>query len=90
VNGGAIARELFESSSIDDVASRWVDDAPQHTFVSADVDGDVVTVVIVGPQTGAPDAGELQAALVAELGRDVGVDVRLVIEERTRLAAGGG
>jgi hypothetical protein len=64
------------------VSSRWADEAAAFDLVETRVDGQRVTVVLVGPPRGAPSAVELHESLEDEFGRDVVTDVRIALQER--------
>jgi uncharacterized hydrophobic protein (TIGR00271 family) len=82
VNSGQIAANAFEIDEVRQTSIEWVDEAPRYDFAQSRIDGDLVTVVIIGPADGAPPAAGLRQRIVEELGRDVVVDLRLVVQER--------
>lgn len=82
VNNVQVATNLFDVSSIDDAVDDWIEPHPEHGVVSTDVNGNVVTVAIIGPAEGAPRAADLAELLEAELSRNMTADVRLIVEER--------
>lgn len=82
INGNEIASDGFRQSTIEDAIRNELDDNPQHRLDDATIDGDTVTVTIIGPAADAPTATEFLEVLADGLGRDVDVDLRLVIEER--------
>lgn len=82
LNGAEITANAFETGTVRRVAQGWADEAAAFDLVETRVDGQRVTVVLVGPPRGAPSAVELHESLEDELGRDVVTDVRIVLQER--------
>lgn len=82
VNNVQVATNLFDASSIDDAVDEWIEPHPEHGVVRTEVDGNIVTVAIIGPADGAPNAADLAQLLDLELGRRMTADVRLIVEER--------
>lgn len=82
VNNVQVATNLFDASSIDDAVDEWISRHPDHGVVRTDVNGDTVTVAIIGPADGAPNAADLAQLLDTELDRRMTADVRLIVEER--------
>lgn len=82
LNGAEITANAFETGTVRRVAQGWADEAAAFDLVETRVDGKRVTVVLIGPPSGAPSAEELHASLQNELGRDVVTDVRIVLQER--------
>ncbi|MFK7918585.1 MAG: DUF389 domain-containing protein [Ilumatobacter sp.] len=92
LNNLHVATNLFDASTIEDTVDEWIAPHPEHGVVRINTDGDVVTVAIIGPAGGAPNAADLAALLDNELDRRMTADVRLIVEERdiARSDAGGG
>ena len=82
LNGAQVTSNLFDQSRTESSVEEWLQDSPLHRMVSADIDDDVVTAVVVGPSAGLPDVQLLAAELTDELDRDISADVRLIVEER--------
>ncbi|MFW2335190.1 DUF389 domain-containing protein [Ilumatobacter sp.] len=88
LNGAEIAADAFDQAAVEDTVDDWLDEFPDHGLARIDRDGSEVTVVVVGPSDGAPDAQSLADALTADQGRAVTATVRLLVEERD-VATGG-
>jgi len=88
LNGAEIAADAFDQAAVEESVDEWLDDFPAHGLARIDRDGDEVTVVVVGPSDGAPDAQSLADALTADLDRVVTATLRLLVEERD-VATGG-
>jgi len=82
LNGAQVAADLLNESSVENTVAEWVAPHPSHGVVRITVDGDVVSVTIVGPADDAPSAADLAALLDEEFGRPMTADVRLIVEER--------
>lgn len=82
LNGTETATNLFEQSRMETTVAGWLSDAPLHRLVSAHIDNDTVTAVVVGPSDGLPAVPDLADDLGAALSRTIEVDVRLIVEER--------
>ena len=88
INGAQITADLFEQSAVDDAVAGWLGDAGDHSLVRTDVDGETITVVIVGPSDGAPTASSLADHLADALERPVTAQLRLIVEERSVASRG--
>ena len=82
LNGAQTASNLLEQSRMESTVDDWLTDAPLHNLVSADIDDDTVTAVVVGPSDGLPAVPKLADSLADALNRGIDVDVRLIVEER--------
>lgn len=82
LNGAELASNALGEARLAGTVEAWLADSPLHRLVDTDVDGDVVTVVVVGPSDGLPDVDQLDAELTAAFRQEVTADVRLVVEER--------
>lgn len=82
LNGAQAAANLFQQSQVEETVDHWLSDSPLHRLVSAKIDDDTATVVILGPSEGLADINELDRDLTSALDRDISVDVRLIVEER--------
>ncbi len=87
LNGAELAANALEIGTTREVAEDWADEAPDHDLVEVRLDGDRVTVVVIGPPTDPPTAEDLRTRLVDSRGDDVVVDVRLLVQRRD--VAGG-
>lgn len=88
LNGTQSAQNLFEQSRTESTIEDWLAETATHRFVSADIDGDTVTTVVIGPVDGLPAVQDLASDLSESLDRSITVDLRLIVEER--LTATGG
>ena len=82
LNGAQITADTLRQSTVDSTISDWLPDDGPHRLVNADVSGDTVTAVVVGPSDGLPDVASLAEDLSAELDDTVTVNLSLVVEER--------
>jgi uncharacterized membrane protein len=93
LNGAEITANAFEAGTINRVTKEWMDEYERFDLVETRLDGKTVTVVLIGPPSGTPEAEDLHAALEEELGREVITDVRVVLQRRFLIesepAAGG-
>ena len=90
VNGIEATTDAILVASADAAVEDWLERGPGdpvHSLVETRVEGDEVTVVIVGPSEGVPEVDRLAEDLQAELGRPVTVDLRVVVEERLTASA---
>lgn len=85
INGGQIAANALDRDNVDRAAFDWITTTPEFNLVSTRIDGDRVTVVVIGPAAGSPNIAGLREGLIEELGRDVIADVRIVVQERETL-----
>jgi len=88
LNGTEVADALFDEGRVTRTVESWLDPYPAHDLVDVELDGSMVTAVVVGPTAGRPPADDLADDLAATLGRTVTADVRLVVEERERAVSG--
>ena len=82
INGAEVARNAFEQSRIETVVAEWVEPSERFSVANVSVDGDTVTVVVIGPDRGRPTTQPLADELSGELDRSITVVVRHVVEER--------
>lgn len=82
LNGAQLTRDAFADQQVSQVVDDWLESFDRHNVVSAQLDDDLLTAVIVGPTDGAPKALSLAELASSEFGRDMTADVRLVVEER--------
>ena len=84
LNGNEITANAFEKGTVRQVTKEWLEDSPDHDLVESRVEGDSVTVVLIGSPTDLPDPDTLHAALEEELGHEVSTEVRIVPQRRLR------
>ncbi|MEM9565835.1 MAG: DUF389 domain-containing protein [Actinomycetota bacterium] len=89
LNGAEIARNTFEQSRVETMVAEWMEPAELFATAQVGIDGDMVTVVVVGPDEGLPAAQPLADDLSMELGRAITVDVRHVVEQRVTVTGSG-
>ncbi len=89
LNGAEIARNTLEQSRVEATVAEWVEPAELFTTAEVGIDGDAVTVVVIGPNEGLPAAQPLADDLSSELGRTITVDVRHVVEQRVTVTGSG-
>lgn len=82
LNGSEITANAFEAGTVRDVTKEWLEDSPNHDLVETRLDGDAITVVLIGPPSDLPDPDTLHAALEEELGHEVSTEVRIVLQRR--------
>lgn len=82
INGAQITNDALQQSTVDSAVTEWLADGPTHRFVNANLDGNVVNALVVGPSTGLPDVAALADLLSEELDKTMTVNVSLVVEER--------
>jgi len=82
INGAEITRNSLERSRVETTVAGWVAPAEQFTTAQVGIEGDTVTVVVVGPDEGLPMVQPLADDLSTELGRVISVEVRHVVEQR--------
>ncbi len=82
INGAEIARNSLERSRVETTVADWVTPAERFTTAQVGIEGDTVTVVVVGPDDGLPAVQPLADDLSTELGRVISVEVRHVVEQR--------
>lgn len=88
LNGAELGRAAFESGTAEEVAEDWIESAATFDIVDLAIEGDVVTVFMVGPADGAPSAQDLADALSLEFGQPMTADLRHIIQERTTASSG--
>lgn len=88
-NGLEITTAALQQSTIEEQLEAWLPDDGPHRLVEARVNGDVVNAVVIGPSDGLPPVQDLADGLGGELGREMTVNVSLVVEERLTAIAGG-
>lgn len=82
LNGAEIARNSLERSGVEAAVAEWVVTAERFTTAQVNIEGDTVTVVVVGPDDGLPMVQPLADDLSTRLGRAISVEVRHVVEQR--------
>lgn len=82
LNGTHTATTVFEQARVAESVDDWLDTLPDHRLVDATIDRDTVRAVIVGPSGDIDDIDALVADLSERLGREITLDLRLVVEER--------
>jgi uncharacterized hydrophobic protein (TIGR00271 family) len=82
LNGSEVTTDQLEQSRAESTVDDWLEEAPLYSVAEADVEGDRITAVVVGPSEGIPEVATLADRLSRELGRDITVDIRLIVEER--------
>ena len=82
LNGAQITADTFRQSTVESTISAWLPEGGPHRLVNADINGDTVTAVVVGPSDGLPVVSVLAEDLSAELDDTMRVNVSLVVEER--------
>ena len=82
LNGAEIAANTLRQSTVESTVDAWLPDDSEHSIFSSEIDGDTVTVVVVGPSQGLPPVDTLAENLSSELGRTITAEVNLVVEER--------
>ncbi len=82
LNGSQITANAFEIGTIRKVTASWLEDSPNHDLIETRVDGNSVTVVLIGPPTNLPDPDTLDAELEEALGDSLTTEVRVVIQRR--------
>lgn len=80
LNGSEITANAFEAGTIRRVTKEWMEDAERFNLVETRLEGQTVTVVLIGPPSGAPDVEELHASLEEELGHEVTTELRIVLQ----------
>ncbi len=90
LNGSQITQALFNEASIDRTIDEWLEPHPEHGIARVTINADTVSVVIIGPADGAPNATDLAEQLDQQLGRTMTADVRLIVEERDVATSSGG
>jgi uncharacterized hydrophobic protein (TIGR00271 family) len=88
INSAEVTVNALQQSTVESSIDDWLADSPFHRLVSAQVDGDIVDAVVIGPSDGLPELDTLANALTDELDKTITVNVSLVVEER--LTATGG
>ncbi len=83
LNGSQAATNLLGQGAVEDTVDQWLDASAAHRVVDVNLDGDTVTAVVVGPSEGLPAPTGLAADLSEELDRDITLDLRHIVEERT-------
>jgi uncharacterized hydrophobic protein (TIGR00271 family) len=89
INGAEVAINTFQQSTVESEIDSWLSEASTHRLVSAQLDGDVVNVVVIGPSDGLPELQTLADRLTDELDKTITVNVGLVVEERLSASGGG-
>ncbi len=82
LNGTEIARSIAIRNDVESAVDAWLELYDDHDAVEVRIDGDTVTVVVIGPSDGSPRADALADRLTTDLGRETTAIVRLVVEER--------
>jgi len=82
INGAEITRNSLERSRVESTVADWVAQTERFTTAQVGIEGDTVTVVVVGPDDGLPEVQLLADGLSTELGRIISVEVRHVVEQR--------
>lgn len=82
LNGAQITADTVRQSTVEDTIEDWLSQDGDHRVVSAEIRGDDVNLVLVGPSQGLQDLGDLAARLSDELDKTITVNVSLVVEER--------
>lgn len=82
LNGSEITANAFEMGTIRKVTTSWLEDSPNHDLIETRIDGDSVTVVLIGPPANLPDPDTLDAELEEALGHQVRTEVRVIIQRR--------
>jgi uncharacterized hydrophobic protein (TIGR00271 family) len=82
LNGSEVARNVAVQGDVERAVTAWLEPYESHDAVETTIDGDTVTVVVIGPSDASPPALPLANRLSADLGREVSAVVRLVVEER--------
>ena len=80
LNGSEITADAFEAGTIRRVTKERMEDAERFNLVETRLEGQTVTVLLIGPPNGAPDVEELHASLEEELGHEVTTEVRIVLQ----------
>lgn len=88
LNGAQLATDVFQQSTVDETVAEWLGESPEHRVFTTDIEGNDVSVVVVGPADGLPDVESLADRLSDDLDTTITVEVSLVIEERF-VATGG-
>jgi hypothetical protein len=82
LNSSQLTRSLLEQRDVEATVRDWIDDDSGHQVVTTVIDGDAVSIVVIGPSEGLGETQELANQLSDNLGRPVEVNIRLVVEER--------
>lgn len=82
LNGAQIASDALNQDTVETTIEDWIPDSSTHRLIGADLDGDVVRAVVIGPSDGLPDIAELADALTEALGKPITARVSHVVEEQ--------
>ncbi|MFK8026281.1 MAG: DUF389 domain-containing protein [Ilumatobacter sp.] len=81
LNGAQLASDALRQDTIDEVIADWIPADSGYRVVRADLDGDDLVAVVIGPSEGLPDVADLADALSDEFDTTITVTVSLVVEE---------
>lgn len=83
LSGIGIAANVFEQNAVNNAVDDWIEPFEGHSTVRVSISNDRVSVVLAGPELDdSPSADALAADLTADLGRDITVDLRILLETR--------
>jgi hypothetical protein len=75
LNGRQLASDAVEVGRASNAVSQWLDSDESYGVLDVSVQGDTVSVTIVGPPDGAPSTASLQQAMTDALGRSVTIEL---------------
>jgi uncharacterized hydrophobic protein (TIGR00271 family) len=87
LNDAEVAQTSLEEADIERQAIEWLEDHDDHELLDITIDHDAVEVTIAGPTDEAPTATDLAEQLRDALGRDVTIELRHFIQQRSRVTA---